>query len=775
MKTKGKDRKNRLLRRFLISYIIILIIPMFIAGLVFKETASMVKEDSLRENLNLLEQTMYIIDQGLKEMDTLSMNITADSSLRWLLYKKSPIQPSDVPTLRENLEGLQLLYNLSTNFIMKYYLIYPNSNTVLTPSSTYNLRDFYGNLYINGEMRYEDWKKEILGRSHNKEVIPSQSVFVEGSRRAVITYLSSMPFEQYMGPLGTVMILINEDEMLKPLRGINTEGGGNVFVLDSSGRVVASKHKAGETGIPEDILKGNTRGYSERSINGKRMLFSYTTSQANGWTFVAVSQAEVVLAKANHIRNLVWGASVLCLLLGLVTAYFMSYKNAKPIREIIRMVMARTEAVSSEVADEYNYLHSTFSKLMDNDTALRDKLKMHIPFAQAQFISRIIKGELSSMEEINSNMLQVELNLKGAWFNVLLVHIKGYQGQLPLETLKELNALKLILKNILGDVCSDGVEAYASDMDEATVAFLMVYPQESEEASRAALQEALELVGSRFSQEYNVTLFFGFGNFYSSLLDLYYSYSEAKNAMDAAKAANYGELSLQEELNGENWLYYYPVDLELRLINLVKAGNRQEAGKLLEMIYRENFEKTNMSVDMISNLLNEMRGTALKISKQVCDSDRAHIYHISSLLKKLKQRDTSKEAYGMVGDIFMYMCDIVEERKRNRNSKLREGIFKFIEENYMKQELSLSYAAARFDFSDTNFSYFFKEQAGENFSDYVEKLRIERACILMANTNLCIKEIAEKVGYCSSGSFSRAFKRCKGVIPSEYKKVEGFL
>ncbi|MNW14569.1 Urease operon transcriptional activator [compost metagenome] len=58
---------------------------------------------------------------------------------------------------------------------------------------------------------------------------------------------------------------------------------------------------------------------------------------------------------------------------------------------------------------------------------------------------------------------------------------------------------------------------------------------------------------------------------------------------------------------------------------------------------------------------------------------------------------------------------------------------------------------------------------GINFSDYLEDLRMTLAKELLAETELPVFEIAERVGYSSSNTFCRAFKRINGVSTSAFR------
>ena len=67
-------------------------------------------------------------------------------------------------------------------------------------------------------------------------------------------------------------------------------------------------------------------------------------------------------------------------------------------------------------------------------------------------------------------------------------------------------------------------------------------------------------------------------------------------------------------------------------------------------------------------------------------------------------------------------------------------------------------------------SSLFRHKTGETFSDYLRKVRMEKAVALMTDTNLKIYEIACEVGYGDSAQFYRAFKQAMGVSPGEYKR-----
>jgi AraC-like DNA-binding protein len=63
----------------------------------------------------------------------------------------------------------------------------------------------------------------------------------------------------------------------------------------------------------------------------------------------------------------------------------------------------------------------------------------------------------------------------------------------------------------------------------------------------------------------------------------------------------------------------------------------------------------------------------------------------------------------------------------------------------------------------------FRKVTGINFTDYLARLRIERAKNLLLNPNLRISEIAYEVGFQSLTHFNRVFKKIVGQPPTEYR------
>jgi AraC-like DNA-binding protein len=86
------------------------------------------------------------------------------------------------------------------------------------------------------------------------------------------------------------------------------------------------------------------------------------------------------------------------------------------------------------------------------------------------------------------------------------------------------------------------------------------------------------------------------------------------------------------------------------------------------------------------------------------------------------------------------------------------------------EELSLATVAKAVNMSSYYFCKTFKKVTGLNFTDYLARVRIEKAKELLLNPNSRVSEIVFEVGFQSITHFNRLFKRHVGKSPTEYRE-----
>jgi len=123
------------------------------------------------------------------------------------------------------------------------------------------------------------------------------------------------------------------------------------------------------------------------------------------------------------------------------------------------------------------------------------------------------------------------------------------------------------------------------------------------------------------------------------------------------------------------------------------------------------------------------------------------------------------------------LCELINTAIENvRSMQKTDGIVHsqkdiikdYIDRNY-KKDISAKDVAGILGYSDVYFSKVFKQLFDDNFINYLTKIRIDRAKLLLKDVSFNIKEVGKSVGYADSNYFTKVFKRSVGMSPSEYR------
>lgn len=107
----------------------------------------------------------------------------------------------------------------------------------------------------------------------------------------------------------------------------------------------------------------------------------------------------------------------------------------------------------------------------------------------------------------------------------------------------------------------------------------------------------------------------------------------------------------------------------------------------------------------------------------------------------------------------------------NRSSSyIVQSALNYIRAHYSEPALSLDAAANALSVSTGYLSRIFKDETGQNFSKYLQAVRMEHAKTLLKTTPLSVNAIAEKTGYSNAAYFRTAFKAYVGLTPRQYRQ-----
>jgi AraC-like DNA-binding protein len=257
---------------------------------------------------------------------------------------------------------------------------------------------------------------------------------------------------------------------------------------------------------------------------------------------------------------------------------------------------------------------------------------------------------------------------------------------------------------------------------------------------------------------------FGFSNGFSGASSLSAAFNQAGFCIQhlledpgGAETAFYSELSAKSE--------WFDFSVFEQYYNMLLTGDDAKVNKLYSTVLKKR-------VNPVVNT--PMQESMFRMLSSI---------HISILQKLPKGEDIDyKEYHSEVNPLCLMrsfqntaieICALVNAGKRSHNIRLKNEIVRFIEESYADSNLNLTMIGDRFNISQRYASQFIKEQTGKNYTTLVESMRLGKAQdLLREESEMTIAQIAQLVGFESSNTFYKAFRRRYNVSPLVYRSMQ---
>ena len=112
---------------------------------------------------------------------------------------------------------------------------------------------------------------------------------------------------------------------------------------------------------------------------------------------------------------------------------------------------------------------------------------------------------------------------------------------------------------------------------------------------------------------------------------------------------------------------------------------------------------------------------------------------------------------------------LLKDPQTSDNTCVIHEVIHHLQNNY-SDAVSLNELAMKSFYSKNYLCTLFKEVTGTTISQYVQNLRVQKACVLLETTRYKISDIAHKAGFSDYKAFSTAFKKNTGLTPNIYRK-----
>lgn len=758
-------------RRFLISYVIILMIPQIAGYASYRASIEAARTSSIENSLKSLNLGKEIIERNLLQVEAFTRQLAINQDLYRLIADPKPLDVYNVYGIGKMQRSLSM-YNSTNEYLSHFFIFIPNYNVIITPTTVYYRPEHYYGANAMEGMTFKQWNENILKKPHFNEIIPLQNYKREISSNVLanvpaITFLQSLPLNSFNKPQATIGVLIDEDEMANLTQHIVDQYGGWTLVRDAEGRIIFSR------GIEQAEAQRLAQSYEPESnevqpTEDGRLLLSIH-SDRNGWSYMAGIPEKALMTKADQIKQVTLAFTLATLVVGLAFGLVLAYRNSAPIYKLLSAFREQISEPSDKKRNEYDFLASHIHHLIANNQSLENALNEQIPLLRDGFIKRLLTGEFYTTRELEAISSQTQLSIENSQGITGLLKVNGYASLDSEEMIQELGVAKLMIRQTMTEWNTD---VLMTDWGTDQIAFICPLTDIPLDTAILHCEYELSRLTELIYKEYRISTTIGTGAAYEVWNDVGRSFDEAKQAMEYAIHMGVDELVRFEDTLKENEMYYYPIESEQRLLNTIKAGELEEALRILDQLFVRNLEERELSYEMAQQFIMELKGTYLKLEEPKIKHDDSLAEEYKNDVTSIQITDSIVTLRGKFKRLTEEMCKEVLRKRSSTHADTVQEITRYIENQYGDANLTICRISEHMGKSEKFISQLFKEHTGENLSDYVERVRINAASGLLRESDQTIDEIALSTGYNSAHSFRRAFKRVRGISPSVFRKMD---
>lgn len=732
-------RRKRVFTSILLSYIVIMLIPMIMLSVfVFDFFYDFYEKESLNNRQNTLNRMQITVDSIID-----GMNANA-----YLIFNSSEFSTRHLREMYGNFYDITgKLSNIvfTNNFVSDAFYINDDLQRVFTPETMYSYSGFLD--YDMGFSIPEDGIVGLLNESSHSYWLPMQE------SKNVITYVVTNIIGPKI-PKSCVGFQIYSNTLDKLISKFNTGTESSVSICDNEDNLLYTSNSEIFNfvwPVWKEYSGKKTDESIKMDISGETFVIYVNNSKVSPIKFVSIISYENIVAPIRHYNILfIFGILVITIICSCFIFYFMRI-NYIPIRSITKLATS----IFSEPRGNMGELETT-------EKALKNIIKHNSSLMCDKITLKLMRGGFDNLEDFEKECSSIGYRLTGPYFRVIGFNIinQDTNGNNPLD-INRYHEMTSFIENALMVY----VDACALDYSETDTIYVVV----------SGVDEDLNELGIKLKQIKNVienafgaSVSIGVGSVVK-INEVIESSSQATMASKYHLVKGRGCIIFYEDIANKSttkFIYpYYEVDA---LYKAILCGEEE----------RVHFAM-NTLIKYISDINSLFFGTCLAydILNITMKAMRELNYSFSSLnqsdLVKKGTLESIDEIVQIVNMITNEIVDFILDKEDTPNEVVVistfEQIMKYISEHYTEEVFSVKALADNFGMSISNFSHYFKKQTGETVSEYISLLRFNKAKELLRTTEMNLQDVSTMCGYLHVSTFMRQFKRREEVTPSSYR------
>ena len=746
-------RERRLAKRFsvryryLFSFLLVALIPISIILIFFYHyNLEELRRDVEDINMSRVSQIKAGFEREIANQLSLSNALCDNQNFLSLLQRDRPADRYDARMIFNE-------YDTYRNLSASTAVLVLDKNQVYSRSGCSSCAVFFTDVLQLDLVQAEILLASLDERLSNtfSEILPMR----KANGQEVLICLYSMPGYSTT-PSAIFMAVMEYQQIVDEFEPVLSRFRGSAFIMNKDGEVVFQTNEdespSGATLMLQQTanLEGETQGQIPITDEGAQYSILYSRSEKSGLTYGVIAEEDLYVTQVIKQTTLIWQIALMALVVCFIVIVLLTLFNYLPVKKL----MALTGSLGRS-GNEYGLIQQA---IIDNTTKA-DRLEIELarqrPFVIEKLLGYALYSETST-EQISQLFQNMNIGFEHPVFFVMCVRALGGASKK-----QESSHFKTTVIDYAASAGSKEFSCFCVERFDENEVIVTVNCRDGLDEKACALEfrgGIAELLGK--------TSFFtiGVGSLCCEIGNLKRSLYEAtmlvENCMD--RPISYME-ELEEEPEG-GFPCLYPVkDVMLFQLQL-KQGDEDNAWQTFERLLE--FSQEQCRSLLVSKFLKSYIINALvEVLQQPGNNP-----DFGKQIRQLMQARSNEEFQQAASALITEFCKMINEGKRNTNTRLRDQILTYIQEHIADVDLGLESIGESFGLSPYYVSRLFRDQNNMNLKDYISELRMERAKELLITSDRPVSDIVEAVGYISASSFIRKFKLAEGMTPGEYRK-----
>lgn len=766
---KNNLKHKSIYRTWVFSYLLVLVVPIIVGFLIYIQATKIISSQINKTNEAMLTQVQLTLDAHVKDLDRIAKEISFEDNFKNIIMAKEQIASSPRYITVEFQQKLNQ-YLQFNNFIEYLYVYLNDGNRVISSSTAADADIFYESRYNTPDMPYDKWL-DLMRKMYTNNVIKMSS---SSSQKTELDFIQSAPTFNLTNNNSNVVLVINEQRIKEALSRIQLVNNSNIVILDKDNNIITSTQNTNINKYLNYAELSEVGKSKNQIVNNENVVVTSIASKQLSWKYISVTPEKVYMEKTKYIKKITLFGLFLCIFLGGLLSYIFSRKNYFPLAELFENVIAKASKAANRNGNEYEIIKAAFEDIVDARDQIDKKLSSQKGVIRANYLDKLLKGRFDSIPSMAEVLTSFDVTFDSDKFAVILFEIEDTEGVNQEKDLltfnKDFQLTQFIIINISEEMFSEIGKAYGVEIDERVGVLINI--KDTQGSLKEKISDTSKKIQDFVREHFKIHVTISLSSIHETMIGIPKAYEEALDAMEYKMLSGIEKILCFDNLHEPmGFKYYYPLEIEQKLINSIKVGEYENIKEILDQVYKKNFEQKGMSIQMAKCLMFNLISTLNKATSEIACLKDDKYFESTSSMELIMRCDTIDGMKAQVGKIMKNVCEYISVKISAEGSTMKEAIYRYIESNYQDDSLSVEKIADYFGKSRGYLFAHFKDETGEGLLYQISKVRIAKAKQMMLETKLSINEISERVGIINVNSFIRIFKKFEGVTPGKYREL----